>query len=83
MPHEAMSDPHAVANGYVVDLHHPMFGTYRASGMPFQMEKSDATVPGPSPAFAADTTAVMHELGLDEALVAQLLGAGVIIAADS
>ena len=82
MPHEAMSDPHAVANGYVVDLDHPLFGTYTTTGMPFQMERSAARVPGPSPRFAADTPAVMAEVGLDPELVDRLMDAGVLIAAE-
>lgn len=80
MPHEAMVDPHAVENGYVVDLEHPAFGTYRTSGMPFSMEKSASAVRGPSPRFAAHTTQVMNELDLDPVLVDELLAAGVIIA---
>ncbi len=80
MPHQAMADPHAIANGYVVDLEHPAFGRYRTSGMPFQMEKSWSGIRGPSPAFAAHTTEVMAELDLDPALVADLLASGAIIA---
>ncbi len=80
MPHEAMRDPHAIANGYVVDLEHPKFGTYSATGMPFQMEKSRAQVPGPSPSFAVDTDRVMHEIGLDGELVGRLIESGVLIA---
>ena len=79
MPHEALRDPHAIENGYVVDLEHPVFGPYRATGMPFQMEKSSATVSGPSPSFAAHTRQVLDEVGLDDDLVAGLIASGAVI----
>lgn len=79
MPHEAIRDPHAEANGYVVDLDHPGFGVYRTIGMPFQMEKSRSEVTSPSPRFGDDTTDVMEEVGLDAELVASLLASGVIV----
>lgn len=79
MPHEALRDPHAIENGYVVELEHPVFGSYRATGMPFQMEKSSATVSGPSPSFAAHTRQVLDEVGLDDDLVADLIASGAVI----
>ena len=79
MPHEAMNDPHAVANGYVVELEHPLFGSYKTTGMPFQMEKSKSQVRGPSPVFAAHTREVMNEVRLDPAVVDELVAAGVLI----
>jgi len=80
MPHEAMADPHAVQNDYVVDLEHPAFGSYRTSGMPFSMEKSSAAIRGPSPGFAQHSAEVMTELGLDPELAASLLQSGAVIA---
>lgn len=79
MPHEGIRDPHAEANGYVVDLDHPEFGGYRTADMPFQMEKSQVGVPGPSPRFGADTADVMAEIGLDADFVASLLDSGAIL----
>jgi len=81
MPHQAMTDPHAEANDYVVELDHPSFGAYKTVGMPFQMEKSASRVRGPSPAFAAHTTEVMAEIGLGHELVQQLRDTGAIIGA--
>ena len=79
MPHEALRDPHAIENGYVVELDHPTFGPYKATGMPFQMEKSASAVPGPSPTFAAHTRQVLGEVGLDDELVEGLLATGAVI----
>lgn len=79
MPHEAINDPHALANGYMVELEHPDFGSYLATGMPFQMGVSRAQVPGPSPRFAEDTAEVMAEIGLDAEAVASLIASGAII----
>ena len=79
MPHQAMRDSHAVQNGYVVELDHPDFGRYQASGMPFQMEKSKSRVPGPSPSFAADSKQVLAEVGFEQTLIDDLIDAGVVI----
>jgi len=79
MPHQAMRDSHAVQNGYVVELDHPDFGRYQASGMPFQMEKSKSRVPGPSPSFAADSKQVLAEVGFEQTLIDDLIAAGVVI----
>lgn len=80
MPHQAMQDPHAIQNGYVVELEHPDFGPYQASGMPFQMEKSRSQVPGPSPSFASDSREVLAEIGFEQTLVDQLIATGAVIA---
>lgn len=79
MPHEALRDPHVIENGYAVELDHPAFGPYVASGMPFQMEKSDSSVRGPSPGFAAHSREVLHDVGFDDELIAGLVASGAVI----
>ena len=81
MPHQAMQDPQALANDYVVALEHPDLGQYSTTGMPFRMQKTRAEVRSASPQFARHTTEVMSEIGLNADLVARLLGAGAIIQA--
>lgn len=78
-PHQAMDDEQVRANNYVIDLEHPQFGAYSTVGMPFRMEKSRAEVRNPSPSFAADTTEVMGELGLDPVLTEALLASGALV----
>ena len=79
MPHQALPDPHAIENGYVVELEHPVFGAYTATGMPFQMEKATSQIRGPSPGFAVDTRQVLEEVGFDEQLIDGLIASGAVI----
>ncbi len=81
-PYEAIEDPQIRANDFVVELDHPAFGTYTASGMPVSFEKSPSGVPGPSPMFGADTEAVLTEAGLDRRRITDLIDNAVIIAND-
>ena len=82
MPHESVSDPQVVANDFVVELDHPAFGSYTTSGMPLRMEKARCEVRGPSPRLAEHTVDVMAEIGLEPALVEELVGSGVIVDGD-
>ena len=79
MPHEAVRDPQALANDFIVELDHPTFGRYGTTGMPVQFEKAPAVISGPSPILAAHTVEVMGEIGLDAATVAGLIEAGCLI----
>jgi len=79
MPHEALHDPHALQNDYVVDLDHPDIGPYKTTGMPFQMERSRAEIRSASPSFAVDSAAVLAEIGLNPELIANLIAANVIV----
>lgn len=78
LPHQAYSEPQALANDYSVDLDHPEFGTYRTAGMPFQMSTTPTSVCGPSPTLGADTRAVLVELGWAAPDIETLVADGVI-----
>jgi formyl-CoA transferase len=80
LPFEALDDPQVRANDYAVDLEHPTFGTYTTTGMPVRFSNAAAGVSGPSPTFARHTEEVLAEVGLDEAMVAELIEAGVVVA---
>ena len=77
LPHEAVKETQAEANGYVVDLEHPAFGSYRTSGMPVQLDKTPTSIPGPSPMLDQHTDEVLSELGLG-AEIETLRRAGVV-----
>ncbi len=80
LPHEALNDIQARANDFVVDLEHPVFGEYTTTGMPVSFEKAGSGVPGPSPAFAVDTAAVLAEAGFSAERIEQLTADGVVTA---
>ena len=82
LPHEAMADPQAVANDFVVELEHPVFGSYTTTGMPVSFEKSTSAVRGPSPVFAAHTVEVLLEAGIERSRIEGLLGQAVVFAGD-
>ncbi len=79
MSKRELQAPDAYENGYVVELEHPVFGAYTATGMPFQMEKATSQIRGPSPGFAVDTRQVLEEVGFDEQLIDGLIASGAVI----
>jgi len=62
-PLEALANPQAEANDYVVDLTHPDFGGYRTIGMPFRFSKTPAAIKGRSPKLGEHNDEVANELG--------------------
>ncbi len=79
LPHEALDDEQVRANDFVVDLEHPIFGSYTTTGMPIRFEKAPSGVPGPSPAFAAHTVEVLTEIGFDRATIDGLVADGSVV----
>ena len=79
LPYEALADPQVLANDYVVELDHPVFGPYTTAGMPVSFEKAASGIRGPSPVFGADTRDVLAEAGLTGPQIDDLAAAAVII----
>ncbi|MDH3678409.1 MAG: CoA transferase [Acidimicrobiia bacterium] len=63
-PVESIREEQAEVNGFVTDLEHPVFGSYRTVGMPFLMERTPTRIAGPSPTFGQHTDEVLAEIGL-------------------
>ena len=76
-PFEAVREPQAEANDFVVDLEHPVFGRYRTTGMPIQMSATPTSIDGPSPTLGQHTDEVLAELGLG-AQVGHLRASGAV-----
>jgi len=62
-PHEVMDDPQVQANGYLVDLDHPLLGRYRTFAPPIRLAATPTSARGPSPTLDSDRVAVLGELG--------------------
>lgn len=80
---EVLTDPHLEAEGLVTDIDHPGIGRYRGLGSPIRFSDTPSTATRPSPAFAADTNAVLHELGFTDEEVAGLLRCGAAVTRSS
>ncbi len=76
---EAAEHPHLAARGYLTELHHPVLGTVRDLGAPFQLPASPGGPTRPAPLLGQHNAEVYGErLGLDAAAVADLRTAGVV-----
>lgn len=73
---EAMDDPHNRARDMVVDLPLPTGGTVRQIGTPFHLSDTPAEARRPASAAGADNDAVLREIGLDDAAIADLAAQG-------
>jgi len=74
---EALADEQAVAREMVVEVAHPIFGGLREVGCPI---KIDGVAPryAPASALGADTAAILAEIGVDGARLAELRTLGVV-----
>ncbi len=74
----ALDLPQAHARAMTVDLEHPVLGTIRQVGVPFELSATPATIRTPPPLLGEQTDAILAELGYDGASIAALRGAGVV-----
>lgn len=66
LPHEALEDPQVRANGYSVDIEHPVFGKYTTTGNPLGFSSTPMVPMTPSPQLGEHTVEVLEQLGLAE-----------------
>lgn len=76
---ELFDHPQTLANGLQVELEHPLLGTMKMVGPPFQMSETPLKAEVPSPMLGEHTDVVLGEAGLDEAKIAALREAGVVL----
>ncbi len=74
---EVMSDPHLRAREMIVDVEHPVRGTYVTVGNPIKLSASKTTI-GPSPLLGQHRHEILTELGYSEADIAALAKEGAI-----
>ncbi len=69
---ELRDDPQVVANGYLTEYEHSLFGTLRGTAPVATMHGSPTRIQRASPMLGEHTNEVMAELGLDTATIARL-----------
>ncbi len=75
-PTEVFDEPQIVENDYIVELEHPLFGSYKSFAPPFRMDATPVMPRAASPLLDADTDRVLSELGFSDAQIADLRTAG-------
>jgi len=77
-PEELWDDAQVLANGLIVEVEHPTFGTIKMVGPPIQMSDTPLEPQGASPLLGANTDELLAEVGYGPESIAELRGAGVI-----
>jgi crotonobetainyl-CoA:carnitine CoA-transferase CaiB-like acyl-CoA transferase len=75
---EVFADPQVRSRAMTVELAHPLAGAIRVVASPLKMSQTPVQYLRAPPLLGADTEAVLGELGLDAAEIADLRTAGVI-----
>jgi crotonobetainyl-CoA:carnitine CoA-transferase CaiB-like acyl-CoA transferase len=77
--HEHIADDEQVlANDYVVEREHPVWGREKVVGLHIQLSETPGSVSAPAPELGVHTRAVLSEFGLSEERIDTLLERGVI-----
>ncbi len=71
-------DPDVVANGWVTDYTHEVWGRLEQPGRFVDLSETPTRLAGPPPVVGAHTREILHELGYDAAAIEQLRRDGAI-----
>jgi len=75
---EFLDDPQVAANGMVIEVEQPGFGTVRQMGVPVRLERNPGEVRGPSPELGEHTAEVLSNLGYSAHDITNLRDEGVV-----
>lgn len=75
---EVLTDPQALANAYVYDFDHPVFGKVKMPGYPIQFGANYARNHTLAPKLGEHTDAVLNEMGLTVEEIQELKDKGIV-----
>jgi crotonobetainyl-CoA:carnitine CoA-transferase CaiB-like acyl-CoA transferase len=75
---EAMLSEQALASGAIYEFDHPVVGPVAMPQAPLHFSDLDYRAAGSSPAYGADTVAILREGGFDDEAIARLIELGVV-----
>ena len=78
LPNDVFEDPQIRANGFLVELDHPLLGRYTTTAPPIRMSRTPTRAQGPSPVLGADTEEMLRAAGVPDDLLDRLRAAGAI-----
>lgn len=76
---EMIFDEHALAEGLIRDYEHPVVGSYRALGQPFQMSDTRLEPGGPAPDLSEQADRILAELGFDTDEIHTMYDSGAVL----
>ena len=71
-------DPDVIANGWVTDYTHDIWGRFEQPGRFFDFSDTPSRIAGPPPVIGAHTQEILTELGYDAAAAARLRQNGAV-----
>jgi len=75
---QTLANEHVLARGMVQEMEHPVMGTIRTLAPPAKLSATPLQLRLPAPAVGEHTAAVLRELGIEEAELADLIASGTI-----
>ncbi|MBN2239261.1 MAG: CoA transferase [Dehalococcoidales bacterium] len=64
-PSEVFKDPQALANNYIIDVDHPVWGKIKMLGFPWEFHETPAAIQREAPELGQHTEEILLELGYD------------------
>lgn len=74
----AFDHPQARARGMTVEVEHPVLGTIRQVGLPYELSATPASIRTAPPLLGEQTDEILAELGYDAASIAAMRAVGVV-----